>query len=62
MLLPRRAPPAFARGRVTTLALGEFGSDFQLYPAGSFAVKGKSEQIKVYRLALSKNQVPEVML
>jgi class 3 adenylate cyclase len=49
-------------GQATTLALGEFGSDFQLYPAGSFAVKGKSEQIKVYRLAPVKSQVPEVML
>jgi adenylate cyclase len=49
-------------GQSTTLAMGEFGSDFQLYPAGSFAVKGKSDQIKVYRLATVENRVPEVML
>ncbi|HVP20247.1 MAG TPA: adenylate/guanylate cyclase domain-containing protein, partial [Anaerolineaceae bacterium] len=49
-------------GQATTLALGEFGSDFQLYPAGSFAVKGKSDQIKVFRLAPAETRVPEVML
>ncbi len=49
-------------GQSSAMALGEFGSDFQLYPAGSFAVKGKSDQIKVYRLAPAENRVPEVML
>jgi adenylate cyclase len=46
-------------GQLTYSALGEHVNDFILEPAGHYAVKGKAEQVQVYRLSPFKVRVPE---
>ncbi len=48
-------------GHSTYLALAEFTGDFNLEPAGMHAIKGKSEQILIYRMKLAETQPEEVV-
>ncbi len=41
-------------GHSTYLALAEYTNDFNLEPAGMHAIKGKSEQILIYRMRLTE--------
>ncbi len=43
-------------GHSTYLALAEFTGDFNLEPAGMHAIKGKSEQILIYRMKLAETR------
>ena len=49
-------------GYTTYLALAEYTADFNLEPAGMHEIKGKSDQLLVYRLRLSKKQTDGVPL
>ncbi len=48
-------------GHSTYLALAEFTGDFNLEPAGMHAIKGKSEQILIYRMKLAETEPEEAM-
>ncbi len=49
-------------GQSTYMALAEHATEFQLQAAGSFAVKGKADQVQVFKLLPDEARVPEVML
>jgi class 3 adenylate cyclase/CheY-like chemotaxis protein len=49
-------------GHSTYQALADGVTQFHLESAGTYAVKGKSEQIQVYRLLTEETYVPEMML
>ena len=48
-------------GHSTYLALAEFTGDFNLEPAGMHAIKGKSEQILIYRMKLAETEPEEAI-
>jgi class 3 adenylate cyclase/ActR/RegA family two-component response regulator len=43
-------------GHSTYLALAEYTAKFNLEPAGMFAIKGKSDQLLIYRMSLAHTQ------
>ena len=49
-------------GQATYQALAEQASEFQIQPAGQFVVKGKSEQIQVYKLLSAEVRPVGIML
>ena len=49
-------------GQATCMALAELAHEFTIQPAGSFAVKGKTDQVQVYKLLLAAKPEMEVML
>ena len=49
-------------GHATYMALSELAQEFTIQPAGSFAVKGKTDQVQVYKLQLIEKPEMEVML
>ncbi len=49
-------------GQATCLALGDLTSEFIIQPAGAFAVKGKTDQVQVFKLLLADKPGSESML
>jgi adenylate cyclase len=62
--LTRQVYPAsgILLGQSTYVALAECTAEFNLQPAGKFVVKGKADQIQVYKLLAAQTRPVELML